>query len=180
MLLFRKTDFVVPPAYQPCMKARASFHLGLKIYFFTFLINLFQNCNLQKCAIALCFLELDWGRVSPAELVSSSVLDCNRNRARTICQPKPQGDLDATFQDTASTCINKKLLLKSPFISSVNEVEFKGHGVSWVFSGCTDVLGQSARACPCYLCLQSCPPLFHVPWTHLSRGTRCSISQLLC
>lgn len=134
-----------------------------------------KNYNYKRPTIALCFPELYRGTVSPAELVYSSVLDCNSNRARTISRPKPQREQDASFQDAAPTCINKKLLSKSPFISLVNEVEFKRRGIGGVCSGCTGVQESSVRACLCYLYLQSCVPLF--PEEQGAALTSCCASQ---
>ena len=62
------------------------------------------------------FWNFSWGRVSPADLVLSSVLDFNSNRIGTVCQPKPQRQLDAIFQNASSPCINKKPLFIKMFI----------------------------------------------------------------
>lgn len=65
--------------------------------------------------------------MSPADLEWGSVLDCNSNRIGSVCEPEPQRELDAIFQN--ASCINKEPLLKQPLISSVNEVESERHGV---------------------------------------------------
>lgn len=105
--------------------------------------------------VALCFLEIYWGRVVPCWTCMWWVFSTPTvNRLGTVCQTKPPKRTWCGVSRT-STCIDSKSLVKEPLISSVYEAELNTCGVCWVLSFCRG-------ACQCYWHLQSCSVLSYL------------------